>query len=224
MNIVSYSVWGTDPLYLNGAIANAKLVPDMYKGFTARFYCDESSPASFIDELKGLQAQVVLMQNKGEPYTWEGLFWRFLAFEETGIVLIRDIDSRITSREVSAVNEWLNSTYQFHTMRDHIEHSMPILGGMFGCKNGLLQNINELLGTWHNFNTKGCDQEFLRDTIWPMVINTALAHDKYPRGKKIKDYEYSPIGFFGEHAINPFPYHDKMEFGTHVGEIIREST
>ena len=46
----------------------------------------------------------------------------------------RDLDSRFSDREFSAVEDWLRSDKDFHLMRDHIGHGTEILGGMWGVK------------------------------------------------------------------------------------------
>ena len=40
----------------------------------------------------------------------------------------RDLDSRISSREVAAVNEWLRTDEPLHVMRDHPGHKASIYG------------------------------------------------------------------------------------------------
>lgn len=45
------------------------------------------------------------------------------------IVLTRDMDASITSREIVALNQWLESDYTFHVMRDHHIHNAYILAG-----------------------------------------------------------------------------------------------
>jgi len=44
------------------------------------------------------------------------MFWRFWAADdpEVGIMLSRDCDSRISDREIAAINEWLESDKDFH--------------------------------------------------------------------------------------------------------------
>ena len=42
--------------------------------------------------------------------------------------------SRFTSREEAAVAEWLSSSLPFHTMRDHPDHQVEIMGGMWGAR------------------------------------------------------------------------------------------
>jgi hypothetical protein len=46
----------------------------------------------------------------------------------------RDLDSRLNAREISAVNEWIDSDKDFHFMRDHPYHGTTILGSGWGCK------------------------------------------------------------------------------------------
>jgi hypothetical protein len=55
--------------------------------------------------------------------------WRFLpAGDETvSIMASRDLDSPLTKRERTAVDEWLFSNLSFHSMRDHPYHAVSIL-------------------------------------------------------------------------------------------------
>ena len=55
--------------------------------------------------------------------------------DQVSVLLPRDLDSRLSLREFSAVNEWLlHSAKPFHIMRDHFYHSQPIVGGMWGVR------------------------------------------------------------------------------------------
>ena len=60
-----------------------------------------------------------------------GMVWRFIPLLDPLVdtFLSRDADSYILDREVAAVEEWLNSKYMFHSMRDHPYHGGCILGG-----------------------------------------------------------------------------------------------
>lgn len=57
--------------------------------------------------------------------------WRFLPLldNDVEILITRDLDSRITKRETSAVAQWLSSSLSFHVMRDHPLHGAFILAG-----------------------------------------------------------------------------------------------
>lgn len=46
----------------------------------------------------------------------------------------RDLDSKVSKRELAAVNDWLSSGKPYHVMRDNKYHGTSILGGMFGMR------------------------------------------------------------------------------------------
>ena len=62
--------------------------------------------------------------------------WRFLPplDPQVSLFLCRDLDSRITAREVAAVEEWLQSGREIHSMRDHPAHTTPLLGAAWGAR------------------------------------------------------------------------------------------
>lgn len=176
-NIIAFSLWGDKPLYWVGAKRNIELSKKFYPGWICRFYIDNLCNKDSIDSLIDENVEIVLMDSKE---SFDGMFWRFLAAvdPEVDIVLSRDTDSRINEREVAAVNEWLKSNKDFHIMRDHPYHGIPILGGLWGCRNGILKKLNliELINNWNNFSNYGCDQDFLSEIIYPLVKEFALEH------------------------------------------------
>jgi len=249
--LVSFSVWGDRKSYLDGSIENIHLCKEIYPGWDVRFYCDEEVSRSFMKEAESLGAQIVVKKTISSP--WEGLFWRFLPAGEQNvdIFISRDIDSRVNVREQAAVNEWLRSDKPLHCMRDHVEHNVPILGGMWGCKKGILIDMPQFIDEWQKKDYKGCDQDFLREVVWDKLKKHALVHDKFYQGLTIingemkegyifhydppvvqegeeappppqmPEYIYDPLTFFGPHELRPFPPHEKMTHGVHVGEIIQ---
>ena len=57
---------------------------------------------------------------------------------------------RFSPREQVAVMEWMSSSLPFHTMRDHPDHQVEIMGGMWGAKmdlghRELFSNLTQLL-------------------------------------------------------------------------------
>jgi len=175
--IISFSLWGDNPKYTIGAIRNAELIETIYPGWIGRFYCGKSVPVKIIEKLKSLpQTEVIIMDEDGD---WSGMFWRFYACEDSDIMLSRDTDSRLSNREKLAVNEWLQSDKNFHIMRDHPYHNTEILGGMWGVKNGILKNIKQMIGEYNKGNFWQVDQNFLRENIYPLVINNSFVHDSY---------------------------------------------
>ena len=57
-----------------------------------------------------------------------------LKYFQVDLYVSRDLDSRSNERELAAVQEWLDSSKEFHFMRDHPQHKTTILGGLWGCK------------------------------------------------------------------------------------------
>lgn len=178
--IVSFSLWGNNEIYTNGAIANSLLVKKIYgEDWTARFYISDTSKEVMLKLVEN-GAELIEMN---KPKGWEGLFWRFfaLADREAEIVLIRDTDSRVNIRERAAVEEWLASGKKIHVMRDHPHHTYPIMGGMWGARDGGCENIMSLLLEWrkkgHSIHQKNDDQLFLAGMMWRQIRTNCFAHD-----------------------------------------------
>lgn len=177
MKVVAYSLWGDNPKYTIGAIKNAELVKNMYPGWEARFYVGQSVPKDILSSLRDREANVIEMN---EPGDWRGMFWRFEAAGDfdVEVMVSRDCDSRISQREVAAVNQWLSSDAMFHIMRDHPWHGTPILGGMWGVKAPLLRNIKNLMSQFEKGNFWQVDQNFLK-LLYPHVAQYAMVHDDF---------------------------------------------
>ena len=179
-NIIAYSLWGDDPMYWVGALKNIELSKIYYPGWICRFYIDKNSKTELIETIKGDNVEVILVDSKD---SFHGMFWRFWASEDldVDIFLSRDCDSRISEREVNAVNEWLESDKDFHIMRDHPYHTVPILGGMWGSRNGLMRKIEiiKLIEGWNQFQRKGIDQDFLGKCVYSLITNTAMEHSEF---------------------------------------------
>ncbi len=179
--IISFSLWGNDYKYLGGALQNIELAKFYYPEWICRFYVGVSTNKKFVEKLMSFDnVEVVSMDEHGD---WTGMLWRFYpaSDSEVDIMVSRDCDSRIHPREVYAVNEWINSDKKFHIMRDHQYHGIPILGGMWGSKKGVIHNIKELCDEFQLEEVKGIDQKFLAEKIFPIVKNSSLVHDEIHR-------------------------------------------
>lgn len=195
--IVSFSLWGHGDCYNYGALENALTIPTKYPRAAVHFYVDvDTVQTKILKALSGL-AHVRVIPSKGSGK----MFWRFKpAFEEVSVpVLIRDTDSLVSDREVSAVQEWIDSDKEFHIMRDANGHGFYILGGMWGARNGVLRPLQDQFRTHTRGVKYGDDQDFLRDQVYPFVKNKAIIHDeifnydsnakKFPIGRG-KNHEY----------------------------------
>ena len=65
------------------------------------------------------------------------MMWRFAVVDDQSVdvFIVRDADSRLTSRDAAAVADWLKTAAIFHCIRDHPEHSDSFInGGLWGAR------------------------------------------------------------------------------------------
>lgn len=206
-NVISFSLWGNNPKYCIGAIKNAQLAKEIYPDWICRFYVGKDIPNEILSELKSFDNTEVFIMN--EPPNWTGMFWRFYAMFDPSIDILisRDTDSRLSTREKLAVDEWIDSGSPFHIMRDHSWHNTQILGGMWGCLPKCIDK--SLLQTILSFDKKDqydTDQAWLRQIVWPLVKDIAFVHDEI---HKIRLFPAPRVN--GEYVGAPFNENDELE-------------
>lgn len=196
--LVSFSLFGDNPLYLVGAIRNAYLwTQETGLDCRTRFYCGESVPESTIYQLRALGAEVRLFWGKPEDQT--STFWRYDAlrdFESYDYVLFRDVDSRPTDREIYAICEWIQTRRGVHTIRDHPFHGVPMLAGLWGARSWKADYIRQFLpkapppdfyktverasrqplGSNDFYQV---DQWWLRLEVWKKISMDCVGHDEF---------------------------------------------
>lgn len=179
MRVIAFSLWGNNPKYTVGAVRNAELATEIYPGWQCRFYHGTSVPSETLRRLDGFSH--VKLINIGTDGNWTCMFDRFRPASEPDVELMisRDCDSRLSLREAVAVNEWIGSPYDFHTIHDHAHHTVPILGGLWGIKRHTLPEFGVLLKQWHKENRWQTDQEFLTQIIWPKVCHITMNHAEF---------------------------------------------
>lgn len=218
--IISFAIWGNNPLYLNGAVRNSVDYPKMFPGWKCRYYYDRSIPEDVINELSSNGAELV----EYEPtYGKLGMYWRMhVVYDTPGLdrAIVRDTDMIPTTREKAAVDEWIESGKPFHCMRDKEVHTTSILGGMWGVVGGYIKDMETRLKVWfqqlhpeavHPLKSQRRDvddQLFLHHMIWPIVKDDYLGHYragmdhlKYTTNDKPFPIPFdpnSPEGFIGE--------------------------
>ena len=202
--VVSYSLYGNNRRYTDGAIANAERMLTIYPKWTMYVYFDNSVPLNIIQQLTQYRS-VSLVNMTGSPFI-NKMSWRFLVAADTEVerYVVRDIDSRLSLREKAAVDEWIESQKKFHVMRDHPSHShYTMSGGMWGGTRDALPNINSLLIQRTMSNVYIEDMNFLDSVVWNIARQCVLQHDSFFCGK------------FG--ADHPFP--TKRVGFEHVGSV-----
>lgn len=205
--VISFSLFGSDQRYLQGALNNALVARYLYPGWTTRFYVDQTVPEEARRRLVQNGAQIIMVN--GLPAAEYGLFWRFLVEDDpsVGVYIVRDADSVINVKERAAVAAWLRSGRAFHVMRDHPQHSELMLAGMWGAHRGNLEAMTPKLrsfvaGIGVRANYVHRDQHFLRSQIWPIVRQSVFVNDEQ-------------FGFGDVHTYDP-DY--ALPGGMHIGQ------
>lgn len=181
-NVISFSLWGDKPIYTEGAVENVAVARYIFPSWTCRFYVDDTVPGDIIRRIKAEGGDVVAVpEAERGPH---GGPWRFYASDDPTIdrFISRDCDSRLSTQERVAVDEWIRSGKTAHIMRDHIWHNELILAGMWGAVAGALPPLKPLLtsGKWFTKN-RWFDQYFLWGIVWPLIKDDHLAHDTFYR-------------------------------------------
>ena len=206
LNVIAFSLWGTDRRYVEGALANAALAQQLYPGWQVRVYCDDSIGPPARRALARAGALVVSLPR--EPVRRLGLFWRFRVANDPRVdrFICRDCDSRLTVQERVAVDAWIASGKSFHVMRDLVTHTELILAGLWGGCGGRLPDMAEAARRFvaGRVATRIVDQEFLRLVIWPLIKRDVLIHDRC-------------FDLFG---AEPFPALGRLPEGCHVGQDV----
>ena len=180
--IISYSLWGDDPKYCVGAIKNAQIRDQFYPDWISRFYVHKDVDEKYINELKSAGNTEVVI--KDEVADWTGMFWRFEAISDcdVDIMICRDTDSRLSNREALAVRDFENSSMMFHIMRDHPHHNAFVLGGMFGLKKGLIDEMKKLCLDFHKTDQYGTDYLFFDSIKSKIPAFLTMLHDEFRGG------------------------------------------
>jgi len=212
MKVISFSLYGEDPIYTKGCIKNAEIKKEVFIGWEMWVYHNDTVPQDILDKLIELDVKLI---NTNENNGFFGSLWRFNPITEPNIeyFISRDCDSRISLRDETAVNEWIESGKSFHIIRDHpIGHGWPMNAGMWGSKGNSITDFKNMMSDYLIINNrtddKSIDQCFLRDIIHPIVSTDLFLHDEY--------YNYEGIGqaIKRDRAIDNF---------TFIGESVDEN-
>lgn len=177
--VISFGLYGAKPKYTTGAIRNAELASTYFPGWVCRYYYTSDVPKEVLEKLKALGSELVSIPD-GQGYVG-GMFWRFhvAADESVDRYIIRDTDSRLNSRDRIAVEDWIESKYPIHILRDHVNHCIVMNGGMWGGTKGAVSNMKEKIAAWTAKDEYMADLHFLEEMVWPEVRNLQVAHDSY---------------------------------------------
>ena len=179
--VISFSLYGKEMRFLVGAIKNAELAQRFFPGFTVRYYYGKSVPKWVISTLLVFPHVELIKVDDTENSI--ARTWRFMACTDKNVdvVLSRDVDARLSLREAEAHQEFMESGFNFHIIRDHpIGHQYLISAGMFAMKTAAYGDLMYKMLLDHEFNDEYmADQNFLNHKIYPKIAHDCLFHDEY---------------------------------------------
>ena len=208
MKVFSFSLFGDNPIYTIGTIKNVKLINKYFPEWGIFIYTNKNEFDNIIQKL--LTMGCIIRYEKNDQ--WVNSTWRFKSITESDVdvMVCRDSDSRISERDVSAINEWLSSDYNYNIIRDHpIGHHWKMNAGMWGAKKtDFIVRMNEMINDFKKTNSnlinqKTFDQIFLANVIYPHIVKDTIIHDEYygyeNHAKPINhDRESNDFRFIGE--------------------------
>jgi hypothetical protein len=179
--VIAFTLFGSRPRYLRGALHNVLAARDLYPSWTCRFYVDDSVDAQFLDVLEAEGAELA-RDTSGNRDLRHLLTRRFEVADDpkVGRFMVRDCDSVVNPREAAAVAEWIASGLPFHVMRDWWTHTDPMLAGLWGGIAGVFPDMTGRLGGFIGDKpmSTNWDQHFLRDQVWPAIRDHVMVHDR----------------------------------------------
>lgn len=166
----SYCLYGKfNPKYYIGLQNNIKFIQNRFPKALIHLWFGSDVEESYFNDILMTNVTIKKLDISGH----ELMTQRFLSIDEPNVDIMfsRDCDSMISEREIQFCNEFIESPYLIHTIRDHRGHFVPIMGGLFGIKKKLLQihnlkmkdiikKIKEL--NVINFDNYNSDQELLK--------------------------------------------------------------
>jgi hypothetical protein len=102
-------------------------------------------------------------------------------------MMFRDADSRIHWKDRWAIREFVRQPqFVAHTIRDNIEHTADMMGGLWGIRKSAGLNLHAEYAAYREDKERGHrqghDQNFLADVVYPKVIQRMLVH--YSNGRR----------------------------------------
>jgi len=177
-------------------LQNIYLIGTHFPGWKVYLYTAPDVDPGFLEQVAMYSNVVIRPTEKLGPVN---MFYRFFAIDEPDveIMMVRDLDSRVHWKDRWAIREFIDKPeFESHIIRDNIEHTSKIMGGMWGIRKTAGICIEDLYKLFLDKPTDrgfGADQSFLTDYIYPYIQSKALVH--YSNGRFITGEKAVQIPF-----------------------------
>ena len=191
--------------YPIGTLQNIYLIGTYFPDWKVYIYTAPDVDPGFLEQVAMYSNVVLRPTGQLGPVN---MFYRFFAIDEPDveIMMVRDLDSRVHWKDRWAIREFVdNPNFESHIIRDNVQHTSKIMGGMWGIRKTAGICISDLYKLFLDNPTDrgyGADQSFLTDYVYPYIWSKALVH--YSNGRVIA----------GEHGVQfPFEYVNEVYCG-----------
>jgi hypothetical protein len=217
--VVSFSLYGKDPIYSAGAIRNSVMYAKHRPDWHLRFFVGRSVNSETIAEIRKANPLASIMEvdeRENSASTW----WRYRAlFDSPDVFMSRDADSIPSARQRDAEDVWLASGFNGHVIRDFEWHGAIILAGLFGVKGFSVDVVANRI-PFKVMNLWTIDQLELQK-VFPVIRRITMAHigcshiyERIDQRRPLR-VPRDPGGFVGQGLLadgSPrFPEHVKPE-------------
>ncbi len=208
-NILSYSLFGSEPGYCECMYLNILESSKTYPGWEVVVYHDDTVPPYVLERFSSKGAILVNVLELGIAH-WPGTFWRFAAvsIQNANLICFRDADSIVCNRERVLVDSWQKSSLPFHIIRDWYTHSDLILAGLWGAKAALLNCLPDWIETYlknkKKLHATHEDQIFLAEKVWPIIKDYSLVHDSIHDIEGVVKFENNDLSRDGRYSLGGF--------------------
>lgn len=192
VNTLSYCLYGGyNERYYPGMIANITLAQKHFPDWKVYVWIAPDVEPDFIEKLKTHPNVVLRETGVTGP---SNMIHRFYTIDEPGVdlMMVRDADSIIHWKDRWAINEFLKSNFIAHTIRDNIQHTAPLMGGLWGIRKSAGLSMRSEYANYIEDKTKGFrlahDQNFLHDAIYPKVLPGLMVHYS---NNRVRDNEHA---------------------------------
>ncbi len=188
VNVFSFCLYGPEnPKYYRGLLENIFLAGTYFPTWKVYVYYGPDVEESMIRHLEACTS--VVLRATGQLGAIN-MIHRFYAIDEEGVdlMMVRDADSRIHWKDRWAIRQFAQQPqFVAHTIRDNIEHTADMMGGLWGLRKSSGLNMHAEYASYKEDAEKGHrnghDQNFLSDVIYPKIVDRMLVHYSNNRRK-----------------------------------------
>ena len=181
VNAFSFCLYGPEnPRYYPGMLENIALAKTYFPDWVVYVYIAPDVDESMLVRLSACSN--VRLRNTGVTGAIN-MIHRFYAIDESDVelMMVRDADSRIHWKDRWAIREFVKQPqYVAHTIRDNLEHTASMMGGLWGIRKSAGLNMRSEYAGYNEYHEKGHrnghDQNFLADVVYHKVVDRMLIH------------------------------------------------